>query len=90
MMVAMFMKPSGRSSYARLPLGFAAFHRRDERTSGTQEGRIAHHHTDATVLCKQSGKAERHTSWLFLVPILLAKIRISEHNTKQKRDFSSF
>ena len=30
-------------------------------TSGTQEGRIAHHHTDATVLCKQSGKAERPT-----------------------------
>ena len=26
-----------RSSYARLPLGFAAFYRRDERTEGTQE-----------------------------------------------------
>ena len=26
-------------------------------TSGTQEGRIAHHHTDATVLCKRQSRA---------------------------------
>ena len=45
-------------------------------TSGTQEGRIAHHHTDATVLRKRSGKAERRTSWLYLVPFLGAKIQV--------------
>ena len=45
-------------------------------TIGTQEGRIAHHHTDATVLRKRSGKAERRTSWLYLVPFLGAKIQV--------------
>jgi hypothetical protein len=37
-------------------------------TIGTQEGRIAHHHTDATVLRMRSGRAEHRTSWLYLVP----------------------
>ena len=59
-------------------------------TSGTQEGRIAHHHTDATVLRKRSGKAERRTSWLYLVPFLGGKDTSSFYNFQIFRLFFLF
>jgi hypothetical protein len=64
-------------------------------TSGTQEGRIAHHHTDATVLCKQSdlrsSAAHRGSTWFHLSRCRSAlPLRLSKKDKNYFRNFQIF